>query len=537
MSLDKGRADEALKYATEAVNLGKGHEATTLVTAAWLAKGQPEEALRAAMKEMQKCRLLRNSAGEATLMLDASEAYAAMGRGEDAVAAAGEARNVFREQGDATSELKALQKAVHANICMQNFLDALRSADEALALAALGDDEQAKAEAWLSVAKARLHNKKPEGSMAAANEALVRYVQYKDQGKQGLAHLVIAEAQITKERSDEALDAALSALQKFESCGKVLDATKALDMIIGCHIASGDKRGALRAAKDALAASKGGHGERAALFMVFDTYIKTEDLKGAVEMGKDAMARLAEVQDTTGKVDMALKVARVCTQQGDYDEATRLAHKAQAQCEENGNVLKEQAALQLLTDIQSSRNNMASSAKRQEGLTLVRELASAAERKNIQDWRKAIKKLESSQAIIQEDLDEALVPIFKKDADGAKAFLAEYADEVGAAPGYCDQYLATMDGAGMGTPMKMRGMDKTMHYYYHRLGGMGFGPRFRTVDLNFKVCNQDIPGYVATAQLQLDGADAWEEKLGSNYPGFIDGGLHSGMIMGVVQDD
>lgn len=155
----------------------------------------------------------------------------------------------------------------------------------------------------------------------------------------------------------------------------------------------------------------------------------------------------------------------------------------------------------------------------------MRELASAAERKNIADWKDAILKLDKSQGIIQEDLDAALVPIFQKDTAGAKAFLERYADECGAAPGYCDRYLAAIEEQPAPQGDKLKTMDKSTFYVYHRMGGIGYGPRFRTTDLSFKLTGPK-PEVIATNRVQLDGCDAWEEKLGAFHPGLLDAGLH-----------
>lgn len=527
MYMDIGQGDEALKYATEAVELlqrigdnRKATEAMCQVIEAWIIKEQPEEALQTATKEMQNCKLLKNMAGEATMMLQASDAYVAMKKSVDAKAVAIEARGIFKESGDAAGEAKALEQIVNVNLILGNSKDALQVAEEAVSLQAPASDDIAKGNAYLALSKARLQCQKPKGALTAAKDALECYQAVNDESKQGLAWLAEARAQDAKGKTCEALQSAQRALQKFHVCSKALDAEKALNLMIHCHITDGAHQAALQLAENYLNHSKGGLREQVAVVTVMDTYDRIGDADGATKVGRDAMVRFSKMGDGIGRAEAAQAVARLNWQKREKDQALELIKDAMSLWREGYEISKGEA-----------------SAIREEELRAVQELASAVERKDMEEWNTALQKLDKMQGITQEDLDAALGNAFSKDPKGTKAFLEEFADQVGAAPGYTDTFIQKLEEATL--PMAGKQVFKTWDmkcmYESSRLG-VCFGPRFQCTKSTFKLCYQGENKEQICNTAQPTWTDAWEVRMHSWHLGLVDAALTGQCGFGIPDD-
>merc|ERR1740129_8297 len=126
-------AQESLQVFQELGLVGKGQvPALETVVAAFLAKGEPHEALGVVAENLEWYRILGESNAEAALLLASVSAHTAFKDPQSALKAARDARQICKETGDRRHGGKAAFIIAERHLLQQELEDALSSAQEAL---------------------------------------------------------------------------------------------------------------------------------------------------------------------------------------------------------------------------------------------------------------------------------------------------------------------------------------------------------------------------------------------------------------------
>lgn len=454
-------------------------------------------------------------------LVQEAEALAGKHQPKEALGKALQAQSAGRKAQDVKLQVKALCVIVDAHLDRESLGDATKYAEEALGLAQqLPRDAATMAGAWLAVAKARVAAAKfgvpTENPLKPAEEAISLFLDAEDKSGESSAMSLGAEALVMQGSTAEGLELAKVALKNFRDLGvQERGRIAALEAVISAHLARFTPKLALHAAKEELEIYKKSdykEGQAAAMQIIIGIRQNIGDDKEALRTAKEALKIVRTLDDNRNLARLLLKVAELHFATGNITEATAASKEALSFFDAGGLIRGREDVKRLQSKMLAQRGQVAEAPNRSDASLALEDLASAVEGRQAGAFKDALKRLSDSEAFTEQDVENALAPVFASDQKGAMDFLKE------------NEY--TLAG---GSSMKFRSAEKNQFYVNFRLGGLGYGPKFQCPRAWGRQWgrHETLLGHsVAALKIHEDSED-WEQKL-PFHPGICDGALQSG---------
>lgn len=323
----------------------------------------------------------------------------------------------------------------------------------------------------------------------------------------------------------QALSLAGEALVSSRRANDVAAKLEALELVLLCNVQLGDFFAANLAVTDELAMirrSKDQNAEIRCLQLAADVHAARGDGHGALDALQSAMVLIDKVEDGVTKVEDGPAKANTLSQLalaklavGKGTEALAPAQDALKLFQELGDAAGEKAARRNLNVVYAGRNQLDKAPDRPEALQALKDLAAAVDSQNTLAWGSAMEALERTGAYTQKDIDEVASDAVGRDRFNASAFLEE-------------QGIVVQSGTDGKPQLLISEYPKQMHYISMRVGGLGYGPRFRCGQfVGRKQVAGDPDSLYSTALLQCsEEADDWERDI-QYHPGILDSMLQS----------
>uniref|UniRef100_A0A6U6JSW4 Polyketide synthase dehydratase domain-containing protein n=1 Tax=Zooxanthella nutricula TaxID=1333877 RepID=A0A6U6JSW4_9DINO len=325
----------------------------------------------------------------------------------------------------------------------------------------------------------------------------------------------------------EAEEFARQALVAARRTGNGAARMEALEVLVHAHMITGEFSGqtyaANLAAQDELAMIRRA-GDKAleakALNLVAEVHTWRGDHRGAAQALDEALALHRQASDKAGQAKALRLMASAKLAAGKGNDALTPAQDSLKLFEELGDSSGVELSRHLLNVVFVQLNQLDKAPSRSEALEALSKLASAVDRADAQAWQNSMKDLEKTGAFAQKDVDALIKAALEKDRPSAAAFL--------------EAQGVMVRGAG-GAQSQMKEYVKDLCYISFRVGGLGYGPRFRCLSTyKYQVTNDEFSvGALSCLQISKQ-ADDWEAAL-EYHPGVLDGMLQSGSAMGNVQ--
>ena len=277
-----------------------------------------------------------------------------------------------------------------------------------------------------------------------------------------------------------ALEATEQELRLFESEADVAGQVSAFRILADTYIARrvyGEARSALRKA--------------------------LELLKGtaAAELEGQILLLLSEIEDFMGRTQAALESA---------EKALMVAKSSKA-----GGLITE--ARRLVSRLQTKCGRAEQAPNRRDAMEALRELTEAARRRDADGFASVMARLEDLSGYTDDDVKSALILEDDEDQPGLLQFLKKHQT----APGT----LKPASRGGRGSVV-MTGMSHALLYLSFRMGGLGYGPRFRRCN-GYRVEGEGEEALHAVAYLRLlSSQEEWGRRM-ETQPPILDSMQHS----------
>jgi len=325
-----------------------------------------------------------------------------------------------------------------------------------------------------------LYKSKASEALALAKDALVSFRRAGESAKKVSALKVVVEASMAMERSFDAMMAASDELAMIKRTGNKQAEVDVAEMLSEVQIARGDAGSASQSLNDALALYRElgkKEGEARILRTLAGLKLKTERYKESLSMAQQGLGLFKELGDSKGEGDCQKIINRAYAASGEMEKAPN----------------------------------------RNDALKALEDLASAVENRDKSQWKTAIVELNKSSAYTQHDVQQIFGSALKKDRQAAASFLQQMG----------------IRSSGSAPEMIIREVTKVFTYIGFRVGGLGYGPRFRCLNpTHMAGVEGDLSSLKAIACLQIsDEADDWEKEL-QYHPGILDGCLQSQSALG-----
>lgn len=325
-----------------------------------------------------------------------------------------------------------------------------------------------------------LYKSKASEALALAKDALVSFRRAGESAKKVSALKVVVEASMAMERSFDAMMAASDELAMIKRTGNKQAEVDVAEMLSEVQLARGDAGSASQSLNDALALYRElgkKEGEARILRTLAGLKLKTERYKESLSMAQQGLGLFKELGDSKGESDCQKIINRAYAASGEMEKAPN----------------------------------------RNDALKALEDLASAVENRDKGQWKTAIVELNKSSAYTQHDVQQIFGSALKKDRQAAASFLQQMG----------------IRSSGSAPELIIREVTKVFTYIGFRVGGLGYGPRFRCLNpTHVAGVEGDLASLKAIACLQIsDEADDWEKEL-QYHPGILDGCLQSQSALG-----
>jgi len=298
---------------------------------------------------------------------------------------------------------------------------------------------------------------------------------------------------------------------------------EALGIVAHAALYLGDTFAANLAVTDELAMLRRGSDRKAevqCLHLVAEVHLARGDGSGAFEACQSATKLLDGAPDkaATAKTLTLLAMTQLALGRGKGSEALSPAQDALKIFQELKDDEGAKKARRALNMIYAGRNQLNKAPDRPEALQALKDLAAAADTRNGIAWSTAMGTLEETGAFEQKDIDEVVNAALEKDRYNASVFLEEQGVIV----------KQSGNNAGGKPTILLSEYPKTLHYIMFRVGGLGYGPRFRCGRPYRKaVQGGETQDNEALCCLQAaEEADDWERDL-QFHPGILDSMLQA----------
>merc|ERR1711920_860850 len=290
-------------------------------------------------------------------------------------------------------------------------------------------------------------------------------------------------------------------------------------MGVQANVALGDTMAAVVAASDEMAMIKK-TGDKKALAKVLDILGRVQVTRGdslqALDLFTELLALQKELGDKKGEATALRLIAEQNLALSRAKAAMKNADDALKMFQDLGSEEGEDDANRAIRRICAARGLPEKAPNRAAAKAALQDLCTAIDNKDQAGWKTAMEQLQQTGAWTEKDMDEVTKKALED--SGSKAFLAEM--------GFGGQKKEATGEA------ILHEVIKRMTYIQFRIGGLGYGPRFRCLQAHStrtKGLEGDdlLRNIKALAILQVsDEAEDWEKELGYQ-PGILDGMLQS----------
>mmetsp|Transcript_55635 Transcript_55635/g.124142 ORF Transcript_55635/g.124142 Transcript_55635/m.124142 type:complete len:556 (+) Transcript_55635:29-1696(+) len=540
LSLAKGAPEETLREAREVAAAARSSGASQLVvesvslqSLALLATGRAVEAEQLLGSELNTCRGSGDHLAEATLLVAQSNVSLASGDASKALRFASEGRLAISRKGSASEKQHRLLLVrlwvaeANAHLTGSAAAKAAQAACEALTLARQSQNEDGECEALhvmvllylfcgRTAAKTAVleaaKGEHPFASLESANSVarLFRKMGNKE-GEAAALLFGVAEARLAEGNPVEAQGAARRSRDLFRQLRHRRGRLAALEILASSL--GLDTLGALEAAEEELrlfAAEADTAGQVSALRILADVYISAKIygearsavrkaanlLKGtASEPEAQNLLLLAEIEDFMGRTDASLEVAQKALTVAKTAKANSLATEAR----------------QLVSRLHVKSGRAEEAPNRRSAVEALRELTDALARRDADEFKSTMKRLEELSGYTDAEVKAALILEDDPDQEGLLQFLKRHGQ-------------SGTSSRGAGGSVVMTGLSHALLYLSFRMGGLGYGPRFRRCRA-YKVEGVEDTHAVAYLRL-LSSQEEWGRRL-ETQPPILDSMQHS----------
>jgi len=246
--------------------------------------------------------------------------------------------------------------------------------------------------------------------------------------------------------------------------------------------------------------------------------IATTAVRGANE-GFEAVKKFVESCRSAGNSQGEIKMLHRMACMAAYpDVALNTAQAALKLSQKTGDVAEEAKIKMTLTDLWVARGKLDKAPTRKYALALLNELSRDLTARDVEKFQETNKKLNKHWgALTKTDMEATIYKVISKDPESCMTFLK-------------DNGLVADEGVKKEGPItghKFRHVPVPNFYMGFRVGGLGYGPRYRVCCSNKALHADQAMGVV---ELQ-DCSDDWERELGYS-PSLLDGCLQTGAAMG-----
>mmetsp|Transcript_35798 Transcript_35798/g.83256 ORF Transcript_35798/g.83256 Transcript_35798/m.83256 type:complete len:541 (-) Transcript_35798:227-1849(-) len=526
-SFDAGNMGETIKAAKEALETyrtqGEGvsiAEALSLFLKGQLQVGEVtlDKAMETIKDDTMKLRSVGRRMGEAAMSQATAEVYLAACDPDKALQAAVDAEAGFEREGNELKQCTSIYKAlVSAYLENSNEEKALTAATKGLGMAQKLADKKAEAHSFYAVAKARYAGGDVNDAMEACTKALSLFKTLGDKANEAVMSCFIAQIYLAINDSQGALTAAKDALSVAKDISSGVRMGEAVEMLVESHIQNESPKEAMTVAEEELAALEKSGKTAGVSTMMSAVLIATTALKGVSEGFLKVQEFVRKCRDSgnqRGEVSMLYRMACMAEYE---DVAMNTAQAALKLAQQFGYTDLEMTIKDRLTELWVAKGQLNRAPTRKRALALLNELARNLEKRDVEGFQDTNKKLiKHMSALTQMDYEATIYKVISKSPEASMDFLKEHglvADEV--------------KKEGPVTGHKFRHVPVPNLYMGFRIGGLGYGPRYRVCCSN-RILHE--PGAMGVVELQ-DCSDDWERELGYS-PSLLDGCLQTGAAMG-----
>jgi len=320
------------------------------------------------------------------------------GDSQEALALAGEARELAFDIGDRRLEGQCLHYAAAAHAAAGDLDEALRIADEALDVYLELKDKRFEAFELIAMARWHLQAGNFDGAISDAEDALEIYQQVKS-SKEVYALSLVFSAHLEKGDRRRALRTAREGVKRLKAKGDTMGHAFALDLLVTAYMEAGQADDALDAAQRALSFFQDAGNRRMeakmssaiaalylrmsksdrslqyaedaamlyretgagttekteALFNICESHIQRKDPASALMAAEEMRAHFQKEGDTQGEAVACLVIGQLSLTINRPDDTIANAAKAQALASGEGQQLGEAAALRLMAEGHSKK--------------------------------------------------------------------------------------------------------------------------------------------------------------------------------------
>jgi len=527
-SSEEGSPVEAVKAAKEALGIyrdisegvGIGEALGCLLTLQ-LAAGEVsvDDALSTIKDDSSKLSKVGGKLGEGAMALATGQVYAAALDSDKALKAGLEAQAIFAKEGAALQEANAICKVVvDAYLGNSNEEKALAAANQALSLAQQAGDKTAEASAWFAVASARYAAGSVEDAMEACTKMLSLFKDLGDKFKEAETMQFMSQIYLAQGDATAAASSAKDALQVAKDVGGGALKASAVELIMEANIAQDNSQEGLAVAEEQLSSLEKSGKTAGVAEMMCAVVLATTAVRGPNE-GFDKVKKFVEACRSAGNEQGEAKMLhRMACMAEHADVALNTAQAALKLAQKIGDVAEEARIKMTLTDLWVARGKLDKAPTRKVALALLNELSRDLEKRDAEKFQDTNKKLNKHwNALTKTDMEATVYKVVSKDPESCMAFLK-------------DNALVADEAVKKEGPIaghKFRPVPVPNLYMGFRIGGLGYGPRYRVCTSNKTLHAPEAMGIV---ELQ-DCSDDWERELAYS-PSLLDGCLQTGAAMG-----
>jgi len=478
-----------------------------------------DAALTKIKEESSKLSKVGGKMGEGAMSLATAEVYMAAGDSDKALKAGLEAQSIFAKEGSALKEAEAIYSVVvSAYIDNSNEEKALSMANQALSLAQQEGNKKAEALSWFAVAEARYAAGNPDDCMEACTKMLSLFKDVGSKYKEAATQSLMSQIYLASEDPQAALSSAKDALSVAKDLGSGSQIAAAVELMVESYIMTEAPQDGLAEAEKELAALQKSGKKTGVADLMCVVVVATTAAKGA-NAGLDAVKKFVEECRSSGDAQGEVKMLHRMATLSEHDNiAMNTAQAALKLAEKIGDAYQQTKIKSTLTDLWVARGKLDKAPTRKFALSLLNELSKDLQNRDADKFQETNKKLNKHwNALTQTDMEATIYKVISKDPESCMAFLKENG-------------LVADEGVKKEGPIsghKFRQVPVANLYMGFRIGGLGYGPRYRVCTSNKTLHAPEAMGIV---ELQ-DCSDDWERELGYS-PSLLDGCLQTGAAMG-----
>jgi len=371
------------------------------------------------------------------------------------------------------------------------------------------------AEAALASAEAKMAEAKSMVPEVVQSEELIGY-----ESTAASAKMSFDQRQLYRSKASEALSLAKDALVTFRRANDSTKKVAALRVVVDASMAVEKSFDALMAASDELAMIKRTQDKQAQVTvaqMLAEVQLARGDAGSASQSFNEALDIYRELGNKAGEAKCLQSLAKLKLKSGKGKEALNLGTQALGLYQDLRDKAGEDACKQMINRGYAESGQMDKAPNRSQAIKALEDLAVAVEKQDKSVWKNAIAALNQSSAYTQQDVQQIFGEALKKDRQAAARFLQSMG----------------VRSEGTAPELVIKEVTKVYTYIGFRLGGLGYGPRFRCLNpTNGLMVKGDPNSAAAVACLRIsDEADDWEKEL-QYHPGILDGCLQSQSALG-----